>query len=146
MTDLFAAQSTIVARLNSELTNATAYYGSQAVGANSQALVMPCVVVAPGPAVVTDDVRIESTTTTVVESHTWRVGVRVSMDTGAAAASRVEHMAGTLVHEVIKALKGYKPATGNSVLHYAGRDELSYQTEAGYAEVWLSFTAMAAIS
>jgi hypothetical protein len=146
VTDLFAAQSTIVARLNAELTSATAYYGSQAAGANSQALVMPCVVVAPGPAVVTDDVRIESTATPVVETHTWRVGVRVSMDTGTTAANRVEHTAGTLVHEVIKALKGYRPSSGYSVLHYAGRDELSYQTEAGYAEVWMSFTAVAAIS
>jgi hypothetical protein len=145
VTDLFAAQSTIVARLNTELTSATAYYGSQAVGANSQALVMPCVVVAPGPSSVPESAHSDEGGA-VWESHTWRVGVRVSMDTGAAAASRVEHTAGTLVHEVIKALKGYRPATGHSVLRYVGRDELSYQTEAGYAEVWMSFNEVASIA
>lgn len=145
MTDLYAAQSTIVARLNAQLTSATAYYGSQAVGANSQALVMPCVIVAPGPATVPESAHSDEGGA-VWESHTWRVGVRVNMDTGAAAASRVEHTAGTLVHEVITALKGWRPAAGYNVLRYAGRDEISYQTEAGYAEVWMSFNTVAAIT
>jgi len=145
VTDLFAAQSAIVTRLQAQIADVTAYYGSQAAGANSQGLAMPCVIVAPGPSEVPNAAHSDEGGA-VWENHSWRVGVRVSMDTGATAAARAEPLAGTLAYAVIQALKGWSPGSGYSVLRYLGREALQYETEAGYAEVWISFNSVSAIA
>jgi hypothetical protein len=136
MSDLFAAQSAIVSRLTTAVTTATVYYGSQIVGANSQAATLPSIIVAPGPA----EAKFHSDEGgAIAEDHRWRIGVRVSMDTGAVQASRAEHLAGTLARSVIVALKAWSPGTGNAVMRFYGHDDMQYHAEAGYAEVWLSF-------
>lgn len=145
MSDLFSAQSAIVSRLTSLVTTATTYYGSQIVGANSQAASLPCVIVAPGAAEVPTSAHSDQGGA-IWENHRWRVGVRVSMDTGAAAASRAEPAAGTLCGSVITALKGWSPAAGHNACRYVAREEMQYATEAGYAEVWMLFETTTAIA
>jgi hypothetical protein len=144
MSDLFAHQSAIVARLTSQVTGVTTYYGSQVVGANSEP-VKSGIFVAPGEAAIVDALpaRIGGAT----ERHVWRVIVRASMDTGAAVAARVEHTLGARCHAVIKALHGYQLTTGTADrLRYVGHDEMGYDVAAGYAEVVLRFSADQAIS
>ncbi len=145
MTDLFAAQSAIVSRLTAQVSGATAYYGSQIVGANSQAASLPCLIVAPGPAETPVSAHSDQGGA-IWENHRWRVGVRVSMDTGAAATARAEPLAGALCGSVIAALKGWPPATGHNALRYVAREEMQYATEAGYAEVWMLFETTTAIA
>ncbi len=145
MSDLFAAQSAIVSRLTTQVSGATAYYGSQIVGANSQAASLPCLIVAPGPAE-TPATAFSDQGGATWENHRWRVGVRVAMDTGAAAAARAEPLAGALCGSVIAALKGWAPATGHNALRYVAREEMQYAAEAGYAEVWMLFETTTAIA
>lgn len=145
MSDLFTAQSAIVARLAALVTTATAYYGSQIVGANSQTVSLPAVIVAPGPAETPDGAHSDMGGA-VWEKHRWRVGARVSMDTGAVAASRAEPLAGTLCGSVIAALKGWSPGSGHNALRYVGREEMNYHAESGYAEVWMLFETNAVIA
>jgi hypothetical protein len=144
MSDLFVAQSAIVSRLTTSVTAATVYYGSQIVGANSQAVTLPSIIVAPGPAEVPPQLHSDEGGA-IAEDHRWRIGVRVSMDTGAAQASRAEHLAGTLARAVIVALKAWSPGTGHAVLRFYGHDDMQYHAEAGYAEVWLSFGTVTVI-
>ena len=145
MTDLFSAQSAIVSRLAAQVTSASVYYGSQISGANSQAVTLPAIIVAPGPAEVPAQLHSDEGGA-IAEDHRWRVGVRVSMDTGAAQASRAEPLAGTLCNAVITALKAWQPATGHSVMRYYGHGDFEYSTEAGYAEVWMSFGTITVIT
>jgi len=145
MSDLFTAQSAIVSRLTSQVTTASSYYGSQLVGGNSQAVTLPCLIVAPGPAETPTSAHSDQGGA-IWENHRWRIGVRVSMDTGAAAASRAEPLAGTLCGSVIAALKGWAPATGHNALRYVAREEMQYSAEAGYAEVWMLFETTTAIA
>jgi hypothetical protein len=145
MSDLFSAQSAIVSRLAAQVSGATAYYGSQIAGANSNAVSLPCVIVAPGAAETPPTAHSDQGGPTW-ENHRWRVGVRVSMDTGAAVAARAEPLAGTLAYAVITALKGWTPTSGHNALRYVARDEMQYATEAGYAEVWLLFETTTAIA
>ena len=146
MTDLFTQQSSIIARLTSQVTTATTYYGSQVVGANSEPI-KSGIFVAPGEAVLLD-ASVPSRTGGAVERHAWRVICRATMNTGAAtAATRVEHTLGTLCHSVIKALHGYPLTRGTTnELRYIGHDEMQYDVAAGYAEVSLKFSADMAIS
>lgn len=145
MSDLFAAQSAIVTRLAGEVTTATVYYGSQVVGANAQAATLPALIVAPGPAETPQGAFSDGGGATW-ENHRWRVGVRVSMDTGAAVPSRAEPLAGAMCGSVIAALKGWAPATGHNALRYVAREEMQYAAEAGYAEVWMLFETTTAIA
>lgn len=146
MSDLFSQVTEIVSRLTSQISTATTYYGSQIVGANSQAASMPGLIVAPGEAAPVDE-TLPPRSTGGIERQLWRVGVRCKLDTGAAQASRVEHVIGALSHSVINALHGYRFTTGTpSLLTYRGRDEMLYAPDAGYAEVWLRFSAERAIS
>lgn len=144
MSDLFAGQSAIVARLTAQVTTATTYYGSQIVGANSQAVSLPAVIVAPGTAEVPPQLHSDEGGA-VAEDHRWRIGVRVSMDTGAAAAARAEPLVGTLARSVIVALKAWQPGSGHSVMRYHGHEDLQYVAESGYAELWLTFGTITVI-
>ena len=144
MSDLFTHQSVIVSRLASEVTSVTTYYGSQVVGANSEP-VRSGIFVSPGEAVLIDQLPARSGG--AVERHIWRVIVRASMDTGAAVASRVEHVLGALAGAVIQALHGYRLTSGTpDRLRYVGHDEMGYDVAAGYAELVLRFSADTAIS
>jgi hypothetical protein len=146
MTDIFTQQSSIVARLASEVTTATTYYGSQVVGANSEPI-KSGIFVAPGEALLVDT-GVPSRLGGAVERHAWRVICRATMNTGAAtAAARVEHTLGTICYSVIKALEGFRLTTGSpSRLRYIGHDDMQYDVAAGYAEVSLKFSADMAIS
>ena len=145
MTDLFAAQSAIVSRLTAQVTSASVYYGSQISGANSQTVAMPALIVTPGSAEVPPQLHSDEGGA-IAEDHRWRIGVRVSMDTGAVAASRAEPLAGTLCNSAIAALKAWVPASGHSVMRYYGHGDFEYSAEAGYAEVWMSFGTITVIN
>lgn len=145
MSDLFGHLTQIAARLTSQVTTTTTYYGSQIVGANSDPI-KSGIFVAPGEAALID-ASLWPRSGAAAERHIWRVIVRASMDTGAAAASRVEHTLGTLAYSVIKALEGYELTTGTKTrLHYLGHEEMGYDVAAGYAEMALKFSADMAIS
>jgi hypothetical protein len=146
MSDLFTQQSSIVARLASQVTSTATYYGSQVVGANSEPI-KSGIFVAPGEAVLLD-ASVPARTGGALERHAWRVICRATMNTGAAtAATRVEHTLGTLCYSVVKALEGYRLTTGSpDRLRYIGHDEMLYDVAAGYAEVNMKFSADMAIS
>jgi hypothetical protein len=145
MSDLFAAQSAIVTRLADQVSTATAYYGSQIVGANSQTASLPALIVAPGQAEVPD--RLHSDEGGAIgEDHRWRIGIRVAMNTGAAATARAEPLIGALAGSVIAALKAWTPGSKHSVMRYYGHEELQYAVESGYAELWLTFGTITIIS
>jgi len=147
MSDLFTSLSEIAARLTSEVTAATTYYGSQIIGANNPTL--PALIVAPGEAAALDP-TLPPRSGGATERHQWRVGVRCAVNPGVAtAAGRAEHVIGALCYSVIDALNGYQlspSATNKPRLQYLGRDEMMYAPDPGYVEVWLKFSADMAIS
>lgn len=145
MSDLFGHLTQIAARLTSQVPTVRTYYGSQIVGANSDP-VKSGIFVAPGEAALIDN-SLWPRAGAAAERHIWKVVVRASMDTGAAAALRVEHVLGTLAYSVINALEGYELTTGTATrLKYLGHDEMGYDVAAGYAEMVLKFSADMAIS
>lgn len=147
MSDLFAATTTIADRLTAQVTGATVYRGSQIVGANSQAASLPALIVAPGEATPIDASISDERGGSTVERVTWRVGVRAASNTGAAVSALAEHVIGALCYSVIQALVGYPitSSSGRTRLRYTGRDEMMYEFQAGYCEVWLNFSADTAI-
>jgi len=142
MSNVFAAGTTILSRLASELTGIeSVMWASAAIGPNAENLKLPIAFLQPGQAQGDDD-SYESDVTR--ERQIWQVGLRVELDPSATAASAAEVSMGALIYDTINALRGFNisAVSGKGRLNYLSRTEMQYPPGTGYGEVWLTFDAV----
>ena len=135
MTDVFAAEAAIVARLRAQVPDlAHVLTVNELAGFNEIGDLLPAAVVMPMGATVTEpphDGRVQ------IETQTWQVVLMVGHSQDETGQDTTILRAGALVYAMSVALIGWRPAAGYSTLAYSGRPDPYY--EPGYAEFPIEF-------
>lgn len=146
MTNVFAAEANIIARLQSVTPAlvASGNIGSAAnlIGRTDLARWMPGLFIVPGPATRTDD---GDDGRLIVERQTWIIVVTTVFNRDAIGLSANYTALGILATGVIQALSGWIPQTGFTTLQLISRDG-PQPSEGGWVELPLTFETISTIA
>jgi hypothetical protein len=132
MSNIFAAEPLIIARIAANVTGLEDVGSvSKLAGYRPDQIPLPSVYVIPGPAEVEGDPNDGGVQ---IEYQTWQVVVCVGHieDTATDDSATTAKAAGEILFQVMRALVGWRPASGFMPMAYRGREEPYY--EPGYAE------------